>query len=42
METAGTGFDDSELTISYIKSPYYKSNNVELATYKFEFGKNSM
>lgn len=39
METAGTGFDDSELTISYIKSPYYKSNNVELATYKFEFGK---
>ncbi|MGZ9583112.1 PH domain-containing protein [Paenibacillus marinisediminis] len=39
METAGTGFDDSELTIHYITSPYHKSNNVQLASYMFEFGK---
>lgn len=39
METAGTGFDDSELTIHYITSPYYKSNNVQTSSYKFEFGK---
>lgn len=39
METAGTGFDDSELTIHYITSPYFKSNNVKTASYKFEFGK---
>lgn len=39
METAGTGFDDSELTIHYINSPYYKANNASHASYKFEFGK---
>ncbi|WJH36863.1 PH domain-containing protein [Paenibacillus sp. CC-CFT747] len=39
METAGTGFDDSEMTIHYITSPYYKSNNVSTSSYKFEFGK---
>jgi len=39
METAGTGFDDSELTIHYIASPYYKANNIQIASYKFEFGK---
>ncbi|TJY43994.1 PH domain-containing protein [Cohnella pontilimi] len=39
METAGTGFDDSELTIHYITSPYYKSTNLQVASYKFEFGK---
>ncbi|AJY73711.1 hypothetical protein VN24_02530 [Paenibacillus beijingensis] len=39
METGGTGFDDSELTIHYITSPYYKANNVQVAAYKFEFGK---
>lgn len=39
METGGTGFDDSELTIHYITSPYYKTNNVQHASYKFEFGK---
>lgn len=39
METAGTGFDDSELTIHYISSPYYKANDAKLAAYKFEFGK---
>ncbi|WP_407270474.1 PH domain-containing protein [Radiobacillus sp. PE A8.2] len=39
METAGSGFDDSELTIHYITSPYYKANNVQTSTYTFEFGK---
>ncbi|MNI71285.1 hypothetical protein D3C73_1271480 [compost metagenome] len=39
METAGTGFDDSEITIHYIQSPYFKSNNVQVSSYKFEFGK---
>ncbi|GAB6989054.1 PH domain-containing protein [Paenibacillus pini] len=29
METAGTGFDDSELTIHYMTSPYYKTNNIQ-------------
>lgn len=39
METAGTGFDDSEVTIHYITSPYYKANDVKTASYTFEFGK---
>ncbi|OCT11646.1 hypothetical protein A8709_27610 [Paenibacillus pectinilyticus] len=39
METGGTGFDDSELTIHYIKSPYYKANTITTASYKFEFKK---
>ena len=39
METAGTGFDDSEITIHYITSPYYKTNNVQTSSYKFEFSK---
>lgn len=39
METAGTGFDDSEITIHYITSPFYKTNNASTAAYKFEFGK---
>jgi len=39
METAGTGFDDSELTIHYITSPYYKANNLQTASYRFEFSK---
>lgn len=39
METGGTGFDDSQMTIHYIKSPYFKSNNVQVDSYKFEFGK---
>lgn len=38
METAGS-FDDSEMTIFYITSPYYKANNISTASYKFEFGK---
>ncbi|WP_150275725.1 PH domain-containing protein [Paenibacillus tepidiphilus] len=39
METGGTGFDDCELTLHYIVSPYHKTNNVQTAAYKFEFGK---
>jgi hypothetical protein len=39
METAGTGFDDSELTIHYITSPYYRANHLQTASYKFEFAK---
>jgi len=39
METSGTGFDDCEVTIHYITSPYHKSNNISVASYKFEFGK---
>ncbi|WP_028546206.1 PH domain-containing protein [Paenibacillus taiwanensis] len=39
MESAGTGLDDSEITIHYITSPYYKANNIQTATYRFEFGK---
>jgi hypothetical protein len=39
METGGTGFDDSELTIHYITSPYYKTTKIQVSSYKFEFGK---
>ena len=39
-ETAGFGLDDSELTITYIVSPYYKANGIELARRKLEFPKN--
>jgi len=39
METAGTGFDDCEVTLHYITSPYHKSNNLQTSMYKFEFGK---
>ncbi|CAH1054964.1 PH domain-containing protein [Paenibacillus pseudetheri] len=39
METGGTGFDDCEVTLHYITSPYHKSNNLQIAFYKFEFGK---
>ena len=38
-ETAGFGMDDSELTISYIVSPYMKAHSVEYAHRKFEFPK---
>lgn len=39
-ETAGFGIDDSELSIEYITSPFYKaSGGVTLATRKFEFPK---
>ncbi|THF77080.1 PH domain-containing protein [Cohnella fermenti] len=39
METAGMGFEDSEITIHYITSPYHKANSVSTSSYKFEFGK---
>lgn len=38
-ETAGSGLDDSEITITYIKSPYRKVNNILLEARKFEFPK---
>lgn len=38
-ETAGFGLDDSELTISYIVSPYMKAHSVEYSHQKFEFPK---
>lgn len=39
-ETAGFGFDDSEMTITYIVSPYFKaSGGVALAERKYEFPK---
>lgn len=39
METSGFGFDDSEITFSYITSPYFKSNNISIASKKLEFPK---
>ena len=39
MESGGTGFDDSELIIHYITSPYYKANNISTTSYRFEFKK---
>lgn len=39
METAGMGFDDSEITIHYITSPYHKALDVKTSSYTFEFGK---
>lgn len=38
-ETAGFGLDDSELTISYIKSPYMRGHSVEYAHRRYEFPK---
>ncbi|WDE96354.1 PH domain-containing protein [Lentisphaera profundi] len=38
-ETAGTGIDDSEITITYIKSPYKKAKEIILAVKQFEFPK---
>jgi hypothetical protein len=38
-ETAGMGVDDSEITISYIRSPYRKANEVVVAAKSFEFPK---
>lgn len=39
METAGFGFDDSELTFTYIKTAYMKAHNVEYVSHKLEFPK---
>lgn len=38
-ETAGFGLDDSELSISYISTPYLKGHGVQYETKKFEFPK---
>jgi len=38
-ETAGMGVDDSEITITYIRSPYRKANELLLASKTFEFPK---
>ena len=39
METAGFGFDDSELTFTYIKTAHMKAHSVEYASHKLEFPK---
>lgn len=39
METSGFGFDDSELSFTYITSPYFKANSLNTATHKLEFPK---
>jgi hypothetical protein len=39
METSGFGFDDSELTFTYIRTPELKGHHVEYASHKLEFPK---
>lgn len=39
METSGFGFDDSELTFTYISSPELKGHHVEYISHKLEFPK---
>lgn len=39
METSGFGFDDSELTFTYISSPELKGHHVTYAQHKLEFPK---
>lgn len=39
LETAGTGLDDSEITITYLTNVNQKSNNETHASHKFEFPK---
>lgn len=39
METAGFGFDDSELTFTYIKTPNLTAHDVQYANHKLEFPK---
>ncbi|MDD3185546.1 MAG: PH domain-containing protein [Anaerostipes sp.] len=39
METAGFGFDDSELTFTYIKTADLKAHHVEYISHKLEFPK---
>lgn len=39
METSGIGFDDSELTFTYISSPELKGHHVLYASHKLEFPK---
>ena len=37
METSGFGFDDSELTFTYITTPELKGHHIEYASHKLEF-----
>lgn len=39
METSGFGFDDSELTFTYISSPELKGHHVQYSSHKLEFPK---
>lgn len=39
METSGFGFDDSELTFTYISTPELKGHHVAFASKKLEFPK---
>lgn len=39
METAGFGFDDSELTFTYIKTANLKAHDVNYVSHKLEFPK---
>ena len=39
METAGFGFDDSELTFTYIKTAHLKAHEVHYVSHKLEFPK---
>lgn len=39
VETAGTGLDDTEMTITYLENAYQKSNNERLIKLTFEFPK---
>lgn len=39
METAGFGFDDSELTFTYIKTANLKAHEVHYVSHKLEFPK---
>ncbi|MGL4338534.1 MAG: PH domain-containing protein, partial [Turicibacter sp.] len=39
METAGTGIDDSEITITYLTSVNRLAHNEHTASYKMEFPK---
>lgn len=39
METAGSGLDDSELTVTYLKNAYLKGRDHTVGSYKFEFPK---
>ena len=39
METAGFGFDDSELTFTYIKTADLKAHHVDYVSHKLEFPK---
>ena len=38
-ETSGFGLDGSEINVSYISSPYYRANGIEVGEKKFEFPK---